>query len=362
MSLVVRFLLRACAVNARPDAWRRGVNGIGLQGMMSDHRMDDAAYKRLFSRPGMVRDLLRGFAARDWSGALDFDSLTPLPASYVSRDLRQRHGDLVWRIRFGGERWLYLVLLLEFQSGVDRAMAVRMLTYSGLLYQKLVAEGVLRERGALPVVLYNGRSPWTAPADVAELVAAGGSALARYQPSQQYFLLDEGRVDGGSLPPGNLVSALIALETNRDQARLPTLLDTLIGLLRAQDDEELTDAFSAWAAQVLLPRRMRGTALAPLPRLEEVRTMLAETVREWTEQWVEQGIERGIEQGRAEERALLCRLAARKFDAAAGQQLATALAEVTDPGRLAQVGEWIIECGTAAELFSRLADTAPPAD
>ena len=103
--------------------------------------MDDAAYKRLFSRPGMVRDLLRGFAARDWSGALDFASLTPLPASYVSRDLRQRHGDLVWRVRFDGERWLYLVLLLEFQSGVDRAMAVRMLTCSGLLYQKLVAEG-----------------------------------------------------------------------------------------------------------------------------------------------------------------------------------------------------------------------------
>ncbi len=42
------------------------------------------------------------------------------------RDLQQRHGDLVWRVRFGGERWLYLVLLLEFQSGVDRTMAVRM--------------------------------------------------------------------------------------------------------------------------------------------------------------------------------------------------------------------------------------------
>ena len=56
--------------------------------------------------------------------------------------------------------------------------------------------------------------------------------------------------------------------------------------------EELTDAFTAWAAQVLLPRRMRGTASAPLPTLEEVRTMLAETVQEWTEQWVAQGSSR----------------------------------------------------------------------
>ena len=144
-------------------------------------------------------------------------------------------------------------------------MAVRMLTYSGLLYQRLVGEGVLRERGALPpvlpVVIYNGRSPWTASADVAELIAAGGATLARYQPSQQSFLLDEGRVDGGALPPGNLVSALIALETNRDRSRLPALLDTLIELLQAQDDKELTDAFRAWAAQVLLPRRLRGDVL-----------------------------------------------------------------------------------------------------
>ena len=68
-------------------------------------------------------------------------------------DLRQRHGDLVWRVRFRDEQWLYLVLLLEFQSNVDRSMAVRMLTYTGLLYQRLIDEGVLREHGALPPVL-----------------------------------------------------------------------------------------------------------------------------------------------------------------------------------------------------------------
>ena len=39
-------------------------------------------------------------------------TLAPLPASYVGRDLQQRHGDLAWRIRFRGDRWLYVVLLL----------------------------------------------------------------------------------------------------------------------------------------------------------------------------------------------------------------------------------------------------------
>ena len=86
--------------------------------------------------------------------------------------------------------------------------------------------------------------------------------------------------------------------------------------------------------------------------------MLEENVREWTRELLEQGraqgIEQGIEQGRHEGRALLCRLAARKFDAGAAEGLAAALAGVNDPDRLARVGDWIIECATASELLARV--------
>ncbi|MCY4634532.1 MAG: hypothetical protein OXG04_08535 [Acidobacteria bacterium] len=88
--------------------------------------------------------------------------------------------------------------------------------------------------------------------------------------------------------------------------------------------------------------------------------MLAEQVREWTEEWIEegraQGRAQGIAQGRAEERALLCRLAERKFDVATARRLAAALEDVTDAGGLAQVGDWIIECGTAADPLARVSD------
>ena len=36
--------------------------------------MHDPGYKRLFAQPRMVQDLLHGFAARDWSDALDFST------------------------------------------------------------------------------------------------------------------------------------------------------------------------------------------------------------------------------------------------------------------------------------------------
>ena len=252
-----------------------------------------------------------------------------------------------------------------------------------MLYQRLIAEGELSEDGALPpvlpIVIYNGRRPWTAASDVSDLVASSDPVLAPYQPSQRYFLLDEGRAAREGLPRDNLVSALIELETNRGRERLPALLETLIELLRERRDDDLKRAFEAWVAQVLLPRKFRGTVPESLPRLEEVRTMLEETVREWTADWVaegreqgleqgreqgleqgrEQGLEQGLEQGRAEERGLLCRLAARKFDDAAAQRLSVALAEVADPDRLAEVGDWIIECGTADELLGRVARLGP---
>ena len=131
---------------------------------------------------------------------------------------------LVWRIRFQDERWLYVVVLLEFQSTIDQRMAVRMLTYTGLLYERLIADGALRENDklppVLPIVIYNGARRWNAPTGLHELIATSPStALVVYQPSLRYFLLDHGRVQSTGLPPGNLVSALVCAGDEQEPRR-----------------------------------------------------------------------------------------------------------------------------------------------
>ena len=50
-------------------------------------------------------------------------------------------------------------------------------------------------------------------------------------------------------------------------------------------------------------------------------------------------------------------MAARKFGDDAGRRLAEALEDVADPERLEQVGVWIIECGTEADLLARVRDS-----
>ena len=54
----------------------------------------------------------------------------------------------MWRVRFRDE-WLYVLVLLEFQSTVDPYMAVRILVYTGLLHQDLVRRSALGPDGEL---------------------------------------------------------------------------------------------------------------------------------------------------------------------------------------------------------------------
>ena len=51
-------------------------------------------------------------------------------------------------------------------------------------------------------------------------------------------------------------------------------------------------------------------------------------------------------------RRLLPRLATRRFGDAAGERLSALLAGVSDPERLVEVGEAIIECGTGTDLLA----------
>ena len=113
---------------------------------MTEH---DAGYKLLFSHPQMIKELLTGFVREDWVRRLDFDSLEKINTNYVADDLRQRHDDVIWKVRFDDE-WLYVYLLLEFQSTIDPFMAVRIMSYIGLLYQE-IGRASCRERVSSPV-------------------------------------------------------------------------------------------------------------------------------------------------------------------------------------------------------------------
>ena len=68
-----------------------------------------------------------------------------------------------------------------------------------------------------------------------------------------------------------------------------------------------------------------------------------------------EGHAEGHAEGRAEgEKALLVRLATRRFDAGTGERLAALLSRIDDPARLAGIGDRIVDCTTGAELLARV--------
>ena len=154
----------------------------------------DATYKTIFSHRFMVEELMHWLVA-DLHGAaelvdaLDFSGLRRVPEQSVTTGAGGQHGyanDIVWQVPLHGRReddaggaWLYLVVMLEFQSTVDYGMALRIRNYVDNLHMELWRGRRLRRRDrlapVLPIVLYRGRPRWTAAARVIDLVTPGAT-------------------------------------------------------------------------------------------------------------------------------------------------------------------------------------------
>jgi predicted transposase/invertase (TIGR01784 family) len=290
----------------------------------------DASYKMLFSMPEMVRDLIMGFIPDEWLHSLDYSTLEKMPGSYVTDDLRQRHGDVVWRVRADGE-WIYLYLLIEFQYRVDAYMPVRMLGYISLLYQDLIRRKDLVQRSLLPpilpIVIYHGDRRWTAATDVADLLPAVPGQVADYLPRMRYCLLDISTYSPDQFEHmQNLMAAVIRLEQAENWEAIIALTKQLQAWL--QDRPEVRRTFTIWIRELLHTRSRQHIMLPEIHDLEELNMTLAERFIQWEkelgqkgylegmEQGIEQGWEQGLQKGiQSGEARLLERQLAQRFGA-----------------------------------------------
>ena len=333
----------------------------------------DTAWKRLFGLPILVEHLLRGFiapAAR-W---LDFGTLRELSASWTDTGRQQRHGDAAWRVDYADDAngsGRSLVLLLEFQSGVDQSMASRVQRYKGMAYEELRRQGESDACGQLrllPIVIHSGEQPWTAPGGITEISVADDGEILLPLP-YSYLSLDVQRLPQDHLPSRNIVATVFKLETLKSSADMVAciqdLSDWLPDVAGAATGDTVLTTILEWIL-TLRPRMFPGsgtaTAVAELQQVlrerENKMSLLAERAKQWEAEWlqqgIEQGMERGVEHGLAAERELLSHLAERKFDLATAQELARRIASVTDTKRLAEVGSCIIDSATGGELLENM--------
>ena len=280
----------------------------------------DSSYKFLFSNPELVRDLIMGFIPDEWLQSLDYSTLEKVPGSYISDDFKQREDDIVWKVKVGGD-WVYLYLLMEFQSSVDKYMALRMMVYIGLLYQDLIKRGEVLEDGRLPpilpIVLYNGSQKWTAATNIRELIPVVPGLVSQFSPSLQYLLIDENNYTDSELASlHNLVAAVFRLE----HASSPSAVSELTQLLTdwLSDRPDLRRMFALWIRATLMRKQEYGIVMPQVDDLQEIRVMLADKVEEWAKAYIAEGKQEGRQEGRQEvlqqgEVLALQRLLAKRF-------------------------------------------------
>ena len=204
----------------------------------------------------------------------------------------------------------------------------------------------------LPVVLYNGDSPWTPAKEVRQLIAKPPAILAPYQPSQGYFILDQRHAPTQDFKLRELTWAVAQLERSRTASDLAPVVRRLAALLAGARNADLRQTFSDWLWAMRQPFVGGDPAQRPPEdlNLEDMTMSLVDRIAEWPKQYIEQG----REQGMAHERLLLRRLAAARFDSATAGRLAAAIRTEADPQRLMAVGEAIERCATGGELLQEV--------
>lgn len=271
--------------------------------MSGDH---DLGYKQLFAHPEMVRDLLAGFTRLTCFRNLSASAFERVNGSFVSEHYSERHTDMLWRVRLD-DHVLYVYLLLEFQSHAERWMALRMQVYVGLLYQDLVKRHEFSVGGSLPpvlpVVFYNGTSPWRAPDELRNLVCVPPAGLEMFQASQRYLLIDQRALDPEQLVAGrNLVSALFRIELSDSPQTLMEVLGSLGAWLCGAEQAALRRSLASWIER--LHRREMGKDLDVLAFWEQddMGERFQRKFATWADYLADQGMQKGLAAGREEGR------------------------------------------------------------
>ena len=382
----------------------------------------DTTYKRILSFAFMVEELMRWLVADRHGmhalvGALDLSTLTRMHEQSVSAAgaAQRRYGnDMVWRVHLrergggdtgalagrsgptasppggdGGEPeacgpWLYLVVMLEFQSTVDYLMPLRIRNYVDGFHMEQWRGRRFRATDrlapVLPIVLYIGKPRWTAAARVIDLVtpqAAQAETEERSTPwradprfaGDGYVLLDSHRVEPEDSRHDNAAALLAGLE-NPSPSTLPELVGAVCRRLRAPELRELKEVMLAWAGWRARQAGLRIEVedMAQVNRMEnpdDVEAFYATRAQVWEEERraegrVEGRVE-GREAGRAEGRVMgqresLRRHAAMKFDAQTAARLEAVLEGVTDQEVFDGVLAALVECDTPSDLLARAAE------
>ena len=263
--------------------------------------LHDIGYKKLFRNKVIFRELIETFVHEEWVREIDFETCEPLDKSFIADHYKETESDLIYKLRLHGQE-AYIVVLLEFQSSVERFMALRVLNYITAFYLDYAQWNAPLDKlpPLFPIVLYRGKRPWTAPTRMSDLIE-NHELLGRFAVQFEYWKIAEQDFSHEELTRiGNIVSALFLTEMQYE----PRLLAEELSRLFDHEDREAFWLFVNWAWNRMNYGRMSAEDFALLAQTitskEEVKAMLLTTMEDYYEKVEQKGKIEGKIEGKLE--------------------------------------------------------------
>ena len=388
----------------------------------------DSLFKEVLGRPAYARAYLTRVLPPELCEVLDFDRIEVVSGEFVDEELRSRHTDLLLYIprkpraarsraaaaasqgdapsqtgaagsaavlvvdgdgaRAEGrshaaateEPGVLVYMLMEHQSWPDWLMSRRIYRYCDRIWGHWERdhEGCRELPLIIPMVLYHGEGPWSAPRELHGLLAWGNtpadaglrSLLGPIVPNAGYLLTDLNEL--AARPGGSDQVALLlkVMRWGRHKDlldRLGRFADDLEALLEAPEGLKVLRAIGQYifilrgeltlrrfAASVTQTAGLAtGAAIMTLAD-QFVEKLREETLREGIEQGLKKGIEQGIEQGiekgrRGAEIRMLTKLLTLRFRGV--DERALQLLESSTSAERAEWTERVLVAETIADVF-----------
>jgi predicted transposase YdaD len=332
----------------------------------------DAIIRYTFSQPKHAAGLLKAALAPEIVATLDWSTLTLENIHFVDRALGGRDADFLVSPKIDGEE-VFVFMLVEHQSTVERLMIYRMGGYMWRHWERLVFDNPSRDwlPPIVPILIHHSDTGWTAATafqDVIRAPAPSRAALMPFTPSFSMKLVDVSHDPASGLVAQALTDlgriVLFCLSVAGDDERLAREIDTVAAELHALSaaPREL-DALLAVLRYLLLTHpSLGGDKIAKLVKKTATKGN-KEIAMDRFDAWVEsmkdegraEGKREGIAEGERKGRAgMLLDLLGARFGAVPAKAKARVLA--ADEETLAR---WSLRVLTAPTLAAVLDEAEP---
>ena len=261
----------------------------------------DISHKEFYSHPENVKDLIQGFVALDCVSDFDFNTLERENGSYVTKENTERHDDIIWKLRWR-DKWVYVYILIEFQSDVDETMPVRIMSYVALFYLYLLTNKNLeywKEKKlpvVLPIVLYNGKDIWNVPKNIESMFKETHKEFYKFVPKLSYYFIDEVHPESNEKDTvydglENSVGATMKLQRVASTDKFTEFLNELKEIIKSPNYTNKFDTFMVFMRRFL-------SAVYDNPAFEQAITL--EEIIKMTKTFRDYDRENDLEEGKKE--------------------------------------------------------------